>query len=182
MKDLQTVLDALTRYRTETPLGHQPYMITGLADEAIEIVRQMMQAEPVAWFELNESLEAWFLAYSQNPKAKTRPLYTHPAPQAVPTGFVLVPVEPTEAMRNAAIIEQEHHRKVSLSLYGDGPASEIYKAMIAAAPQAVPAETRTLYECRGCGHLHGEKVSSCDCLENGANEYNEWTAAPKGAA
>lgn len=32
-----------------------------------------------------------------------------------------------------------------------------------------------------CGHLHGEKVSSCDCMENDANEYNEWTAAPKGA-
>ena len=48
-------------------------------------------------------------------------------------------------------------------------------------PKAMPAETRTLWECRGCGHLHGEKVSSCDCMENGANEYNEWVAAPKGA-
>ena len=39
-------------------------------------------------------------------------------------------------------------------------------------------EIRTLYECRGCGHLYDEKVSSCDCMENSANEYNEWTASP----
>lgn len=32
------------------------------------------QGEPVAWFEYNESLDAWFLAYSRNPNAKTRPL------------------------------------------------------------------------------------------------------------
>ena len=55
----------------------------------------------------------------------------------------------------------------------------LYVAPVAA--QAVPEEKRTLWVCRACGHLHGEKVSSCDCMENGANEYNEWVAAPKGA-
>lgn len=35
-------------------------------------------AEPVAWFEKNESLGAWFLAYSYNPNAETQPLFTAP--------------------------------------------------------------------------------------------------------
>jgi hypothetical protein len=42
-----------------------------------------------------------------------------------------------------------------------------------------PAEKRTLYECTGCGHLHNERVSSCDCRENPGNTYNLWTAAPE---
>ena len=47
-------------------------------------------------------------------------------------------------------------------------------------PQASePAEKRTLYECTGCGHLHNERVSSCDCMENPGRTYNLWTAAPE---
>ena len=45
-----------------------------------------------------------------------------------------------------------------------------------------PAEKRTLYECTGCGHLHNERVSSCDCRENPGNTYNLWTAAPEATA
>ena len=30
--------------------------------------------QPVAWYEYNQDLDAWFLAYGHNPKAKTRPL------------------------------------------------------------------------------------------------------------
>jgi len=44
--------------------------------------------------------------------------------------------------------------------------------------QAEQAEKRKLYECTGCGHLHGEKPSSCDCGENHGNDYNDWTASP----
>jgi hypothetical protein len=44
--------------------------------------------------------------------------------------------------------------------------------------QAEPAEKRKLYECTGCGHLHEEKPSSCDCCENPANDYNDWMASP----
>ena len=49
--------------------------------------------EPVAWYEYNESLDAWFLAYSHNPKAKTRPLVfgdvaTTPTPPATDAGVV----------------------------------------------------------------------------------------------
>ena len=36
--------------------------------------------EPVAWYEYNADLDAWFLAYGHNPKAKTRPLVFGDAP------------------------------------------------------------------------------------------------------
>ena len=40
--------------------------------------------EPVAWYEYDGDLDAWFLAYSHNPKAKTRPLvFGDTAPQPV---------------------------------------------------------------------------------------------------
>ena len=53
-------------------------------------------------------------------------------PVAVPDGYALVPVEPTREMRKAATIEQEHHRRMSLSLFRDEPAAVIYRAMLAA--------------------------------------------------
>ena len=38
--------------------------------------------EPVAWYEYNADLDAWFLAYGRDPKAKTRPLvFGDAAPQ-----------------------------------------------------------------------------------------------------
>jgi hypothetical protein len=109
MNQLQTVLDALENSvdlvegehnEAVEQYGHRSHRkpkIDGLAalvashKEAISIVKQMMLAQPVAWFEFNESLEAWFLAYGHNPKAKTRQLYEHPAPQAVPAGWL--PIE-----------------------------------------------------------------------------------------
>lgn len=54
---------------------------------------------------------------------------------AVPQGWKVVPVEPTREMRNAAIFEQELHRSAGLGLYGDEPASTIYKAMLSASPE-----------------------------------------------
>jgi hypothetical protein len=51
-EEAQQVLDLMTRYRTETPLGHQPHMISHKADEAIETLRARLSApepEPVAW-------------------------------------------------------------------------------------------------------------------------------------
>ena len=41
-----------------------------------------------------------------------------------------------------------------------------------------PAEKRKLYECTGCGHLYEERPSSCECMENPANTYNDWVAKP----
>jgi hypothetical protein len=46
--------------------------------EAQALIEASRKQEPVAWFELNESLDAWFLAYGFNPKGKTRPLYAAP--------------------------------------------------------------------------------------------------------
>ena len=50
---------------------------------------QQGKQQPVAWYEYNQDLNAWFLAYGHNPKAKTRPLVfgdtAAPAPQAQPT-------------------------------------------------------------------------------------------------
>lgn len=46
---------------------------------------------PVAWYEYNADLDAWFLAYSHNPKAKTRPLVfgdTTPQPTQAQAGAV----------------------------------------------------------------------------------------------
>ena len=116
MNQLQTVLDAL-----ETAFDTSWAQEIPLMESAIAIVRQMMQAEPVAFFDKYGEL----------------------------------------------------FNEVEKLLPTDTP---LYAAPVAV--QAVPEEKRTLWECRACGHLHGEKVSSCDCMENGANEYNEWVAAP----
>jgi hypothetical protein len=43
-EEAQQVLDLMTRYRTETPLGHQPHMISHKADEAIETLRARLSA------------------------------------------------------------------------------------------------------------------------------------------
>ena len=49
---------------------------------------QQGEQQPVAWYEYNQDLDAWFLAYGHNPKAKTRPLVfgdtAAPAAQAQP--------------------------------------------------------------------------------------------------
>jgi hypothetical protein len=46
---------------------------------------QQEAQEPVAWYEYNADLDAWFLAYRRNPKAKTRPLvFGDTAPQTAP--------------------------------------------------------------------------------------------------
>jgi len=48
---------------------------------------------PVAWYEYNADLDAWFLAYSHNPKAKTRPLvFGDTTPQPTQTQAVAVPL------------------------------------------------------------------------------------------
>jgi hypothetical protein len=67
--------------------GDHPYYDDQLT--AIESLRtalaQQGEQQPVAWYEYNQDLDAWFLAYGHNPKAKTRPLVfgdtAAPAPQ-----------------------------------------------------------------------------------------------------
>lgn len=53
--------------------------------------------EPVAWYEYNADLDAWFMAYSHNPKAKTRPLVfgdTSPQPVREPLSDDTAPAQP----------------------------------------------------------------------------------------
>lgn len=53
--------------------------------EALEAAPQQEAQTPVAWYEYNADLDAWFLAYRRNPKAKTRPLvFGDTAPQPAP--------------------------------------------------------------------------------------------------
>ena len=54
-------------YNAEMLLQHAMLLLDGAALSA-------NVGEPVAWYEYNESLDTWFLAYNHNPKAKTRPL------------------------------------------------------------------------------------------------------------
>lgn len=67
---------------------------------------------------------------SQGYQVEYRALYTAPQPAAVPAGYALVPVEPTEAMLNAA-------RDWSLKKYGQAVGNDgargCYAAMLAAA-------------------------------------------------
>ena len=42
--------------------------------DADKMVAETVKQKPVAWWEFNEDIGAWFLSYTFNPKAKTRPL------------------------------------------------------------------------------------------------------------
>ena len=80
----------LCEWIAETP--HQRGSINGQAAQVEYALRtalaQQGEQQPVAWYEYNQDLDAWFLAYGHNPKAKTRPLVfgdtAAPAPQAQP--------------------------------------------------------------------------------------------------
>ena len=109
MNQLQIVLDAL-------PVGQT---------EAIAIVRQMMAQEPVT---LHDPIGKVRLVTVHKSYPGYTPPYTHKAPvaaQAVPSGFVLVPVEPTEAQLKAATACSA---KLAIP-----SGKDYYKAMIAAA-------------------------------------------------
>jgi hypothetical protein len=143
MSQLQTVLDALTRYRTETPLGHQPHMITDLADEAIAIVKQMMQAEPVACLvETERSVLVWPIDDFNDASTYCEPddfpqyLYTHPEPQTVPAGFALVPVELTPEMLRAIQLKSAIGAEIAANWTGAYESfQELYSVAITAAPK-----------------------------------------------
>ena len=72
----------------ELPQKERPDFMAGYDAGMADAKRMAQQGEqqPVAWYEYNQDLDAWFLAYGHNPKAKTRPLVfgdtAAPAPQA----------------------------------------------------------------------------------------------------
>jgi hypothetical protein len=103
----------------------------------------------------------------------------------VPNGCAMVPVEPTREMRNAAIREQELHRNMSLGLYGDEPASAIYRAMLSAAPSQQAPHCAT---CNDNGLIGGPSyyapdeggVPCPDCSQQAPHpgsqaEYEQWS-------
>ena len=106
--------------------------------DAITALRTALEAaeksEPVAWvapiaIEVSSgkcSASAWS---GVKTNSHTIPLYTHPAP-AIPDGWCLMPKEPTEEMIDAA----------DESLFYGKALSELYKAMLAAAPK--PEESK----------------------------------------
>lgn len=52
------------------------------AANMLEADGKAVPQEPVAWYEYNAGLDAWFLSYGHNPKAATRPLvFGDAAPQ-----------------------------------------------------------------------------------------------------
>lgn len=61
---------------------------------------QQEAQKPVAWYEYNADLDAWFLAYRRNPKAKTRPLvFGDTAPQPAPAPVSEMPYEKRKAIQ-----------------------------------------------------------------------------------
>jgi hypothetical protein len=95
MNQLQTVLDALEQWTDETPrcdLG----ALDAKIHESITIVKQMMQAEPVACLvETEQGVMVWPIddfndagTYCEPNQFRSISTPTHPAPQAVPAGWV----------------------------------------------------------------------------------------------
>jgi hypothetical protein len=62
---------------------------------------QPAPVQPVAWYEHNPDLDAWFLAYTHNPKVKSRPLvFGDTTPPEAQTAPVQEPVAWLEILRN----------------------------------------------------------------------------------
>jgi len=85
--------------------------------------------EPVAWWNKYANEETWEFLSGKDPNGMLNgewvPLYTHPAP-AIPTGWRLVPVEPTEGMLDAMCQQLE---------FSGAALSAAYHDAIAVAPQ-----------------------------------------------
>ena len=67
------------RYRHETPLGNQPYMIAHEADEAIERIDQALakqeQGEPVAWINWCAATGKRSVSFDCESELASQPLY-----------------------------------------------------------------------------------------------------------
>ena len=77
--DFDVALEAFEALRTalaqqELPQKERPDFMAGYDAGMADAKRMAQQGEPVAWYEYNQDLDAWFLAYGHNPKAKARPL------------------------------------------------------------------------------------------------------------
>ena len=132
MTTLQELLEQWEA-RSKDALPTDAMLINKHIRELRAALAQQAEQQPVAWYEYNQDLDAWFLAYGHNPKAKTRPLVfgdtAAPAPQAQqmePTDDQLV--KGVKAMRLFVT-------KNSVADFKLG-----YMAALAAAPAPQPAQ------------------------------------------
>lgn len=115
----------------------------GMMQECMEKLRAALAVgdgvspgEPVAWrWQTSQVFPDW--SFTDNPARAqgmrdcgldVRPLYAH----AIPLGFVLVPVVPTEAMHVAAV------KAIQRCTGNDDFPPRVYRAMIEAAPKVTP--------------------------------------------
>jgi len=95
-------IDALWRFEASKNWDSTLAMRTSFARAALARWGQPAHSgEPVAWYEYNADLDAWFLAYNPNPKAKTRPLVfgdTTPQPTQAQAGAVPMSHEKAKAL------------------------------------------------------------------------------------
>ena len=134
MNKLQTVLDALISAGSVRGYEEEQRYL-----KAIAIVKEIMAQEPVGKLVINKYSDAGIgIEFSiQNPEEVlfvNQPIYAAPvAVQAVPAGFVLVPVEPTPEMVNAG---RTTPMPSDSEWDEDDDYRAVYKAMLAAAPVA----------------------------------------------
>jgi len=91
MTPLQKAAQAVIERWDSPAWKDQPHTANYIAELRKALDAELQQAvEPVAWYEHNPCLDAWFLAYSKNhnKNIKSRPLYLHP-PQPQATTAVL---------------------------------------------------------------------------------------------
>lgn len=107
---------------------------------------------------------------------KTLRVEARPAPVAVPAGYALVPVEPTEAMLDAG--HAAAWRRIP-SCFDMTDAEIVYRAMLAAAVPRVagpwlPDEHAAYREC------NGKRVAFIEKTPRVLNDNGEWEYGPKG--
>ena len=112
-------------------LGVGNTSITDAINDLLKAIEAQEQCEPVAWRWSERGFWfGWTTDFTHHDKAlrlncPVEYAYTHPAP--IPAGWQLVPVEPTDEMKVAG--------SDALGVYHCGSPSDIYKAMLQAAPK-----------------------------------------------
>jgi len=110
--------------------------LVGMADRLVRAAPiAQTEQQPVAWLiDWPEDPElGHYFSGVPNEHARSRPLYTDPIAQTAPDGWQLVPMEPTQAMREAFHAATERYEDG----YGESPDSQ-WHAMLRAARATSP--------------------------------------------
>ena len=132
-KAAQAAHIALTCISTHPTLDISDYLRRRVdaAAAGLESALSAVPAQPVAWIDKHGNIENGLDAML-TPNEWFTPLYAAPQAVPVPAGWVMVPVKPTQAMRDALRISSRR----------DYPSDELcnvrYAAMLAAAPKEQP--------------------------------------------